>query len=382
MTTEKMFRRKFFHQTEAASLACRVRLKASLVITLFLSAAGCTLEPVDSLIEAARSRDADSVKRFLEGGADPDMRQTDGATALHWAVRRQDFEMATVLLEAGAEVRAMNNRGAVPLHLAAERGDTGMIKLLLESGTNPDILRGISETPIMIASQSGSAESVRILLEAGADVNKATYLGGQTALLWASALGHVDVARELIAADAGLEARSTSDHRFVIADESNGCRMDQYIIDQLWGFSPLILAVINGHIGIVELLLEAGADIDGPAANRASSLLFAAHDGHFEIVRLLLDHGADPDPIGAACSALHAAVLSDDPEILSMLLESGADINSLNYEGRTPLDLSVDLLGRGMPNEATAPTDGDTTISDMLEEFGGLRATQLEAACG
>ena len=53
------------------------------------------------LIDAARHQNSAAVQSLLNDGADPDVRQADGATALHWAVYREDVDMVDALIEAG-----------------------------------------------------------------------------------------------------------------------------------------------------------------------------------------------------------------------------------------------------------------------------------------
>ena len=61
----------------------------------------------------------------------------------------------------------------------------------------------------------------------------------------------------------------------------------------LW--TPLNLALDGGHIDIVKLLLEKGADVTVPTQNGRTPLSWAAGKGYEAVVRLLLDNGAEPE---------------------------------------------------------------------------------------
>jgi ankyrin repeat protein len=71
------------------------------------------------LMYAALYGDADSVRRLLEAGADPNARNESGATALMWAV--DDPERTKLLLERKANPNARSENGRTPLLIAADR---------------------------------------------------------------------------------------------------------------------------------------------------------------------------------------------------------------------------------------------------------------------
>src|SRR4030042_5250387 len=104
---------------------------------------------------------------MLEVGADPDLADRAGRTALWWAALRQCPGMKTpddslaadglvaypsvvdTLLQWGADVGARDERGRSALHLCAAGGRVGQIRRLLDGGAEPDIRDRDSITPLM-----------------------------------------------------------------------------------------------------------------------------------------------------------------------------------------------------------------------------------------
>ena len=86
--------------------------------------------------------------------------------------------------------------------------------------------------------------------------------------------------------------------------------------------TPLILASINGNIKIVELLLEAGADVNNLDENGYTALMHASERGHVEIVYLLLINKADIGVYGYSdYDEITALTLAKTDEIRNLILE-------------------------------------------------------------
>ncbi len=293
------------------------------------------------LIGAARADEADRVRALIDGGADVNVRQGDGATPLHWAVHRNNLATARLLLDAGADPNAANDLGATPLWLAAENGSARMTELLLDAGADPDRTLAIGETPLMVAARSGATETVARLLDAGANPNAAERERDQTALMWAASQGHAEVAQLLVDAGADLHARSRVweqlENTAGNTNTSGNFRMAH------GGSTPILFAARAGDVETARVLIDAGADPNDAAASGTSTLVIAAHSGHGRLGIYLLEQGANPNAAGAGYTALHAAVLRSQAELVDALLAHGADVNAVVEHGTPGRRFSADF---------------------------------------
>jgi hypothetical protein len=97
--------------------------------------------PSSPLFQAVGFGDPGVIQALLKGGADIHERDTDGMTALHWAVLAHHPEAVKTLLAAGAEVNAVDHFGYTPLLYAAtvDFGDSSTVTTLLKAGADPNV---------------------------------------------------------------------------------------------------------------------------------------------------------------------------------------------------------------------------------------------------
>ena len=118
--------------------------------------------------------------------------------------------------------------------------------------------------------------------------------------------------------------------------------------------SPLGAALRGEHLKIAQALYERGADVDVRGKEDHTPLFGASCSGHFEIVQWLLSRRAnlnDQDNLDNWTS-LHAAACFGHVEVSQLLLQYKANIYARDYEGRTPLHISIKFMGGGHVNVA------------------------------
>ena len=310
-----------------------------LAVAVLVTACGSTLgAEVDvRLIQAVKNRDIAAVRSLLERKVDVNAAQGDGATALHWAAHRDDLAIADLLIRAGARATVANDLGATPLHLACTNRSAAMVERLLGAGADVKAALLNGETVLMTCARAGDAAAVKTLLARGADVNAREREHHQTALMWAVAQQHRDVVRVLLAAGADFRTRSLIYPQTVVGEQTQRAGREELNYTVLrGGATPLLFAARVGDVDSARLLLDAGADPNDAQPDGVSALVLAAHSGHGDVGALLLERGADPNAFASGYSALHAAILRSDLNLVKALLARGADPNARITKG-TPL---------------------------------------------
>ena len=226
------------------------------------------------LISAASKGSSDLVKLFCDQGASTDAVDRYGQTALHkaciWghaetvrvllantcqqinsqdillmapldhAVKSRHADIASILQQYGALISKFC---FLELHGAADRGDTKMVDLLLGLGIPVDSFNREGKTALRYAVEHQYVSLVQLLIERHAKVNLRSPFNG----------------------------RNSGDHS-----------------------TALIAGSISGHVGIVQMLLKAGANCDMHDSDKRAALFYAVKFYHYDIARLLIAHNAEP----------------------------------------------------------------------------------------
>jgi len=350
------------------------------MVALGLAAVLCAAVPQTGgpLIDAARNGDAEAVRSLLAEGADANMAQGDGMTALHWAAERGHAAVADLLLSADAAVQAKTRIGSyTPLHLSSRGGHGSIANALLDAGADlRATTTGGGVTPLHLAAAAmDGAEVVTELLRRGADVDAREASSGQTPLMFAAAYNRTEAVVALLEhdADAAIQTETIDVLRSMAVDREAGIRLNDAIAEfqdaeaqgRDWEPSP---AQVQAAIMAQRDFLLSGYDpgpVDGESLARVNSeypggplvthppyrevlvgktggmsaLLHAAREGHSESALALLDGGADIDQVSADnTSPLLMAMLNGQFDLAMLLVERGADPNvAASADGAAPL---------------------------------------------
>ncbi|MFJ5770999.1 ankyrin repeat domain-containing protein [Psychrobacillus sp. NPDC093180] len=103
----------------------------------------------------------------------------------------------------------------------------------------------------------------------------------------------------------------------------------------------LHVATKNGHLEIVQYLIQRGIDIDARGGTfDASALNLAAGSGYIEIVKYLIERGAELDVSLAKRNPLFGAIYNGHKEVVELLVEKEIDI-AIRYTGENIKDMNV-----------------------------------------
>ena len=303
-----------------------------------------------ALIMAARNGHHDCVEALLRARADANMKDVCGDTAVHVSIDKGYHHCLEALILAGADVNATNEEGITPLGSAVYNEDEKCTDMLIKAGANVNVTDKDDQTALMTAVQSNRPDIVELLAKAGADVNISTddqeddiiissydddnnddgdanhrrrqhkKIYGNTALTFAIQHGFKECALALIKAGA-----------------------DANVYKAIGGETPLICSATINHtdsLKIVKALIQAGGDVNVTDDDGFTALKLASRIGANECVELLLDAGANVNVKVAENGGnieLFRAVLWGQYRYVQKLIQAGADVNGTTNFGETPI---------------------------------------------
>ncbi|XP_077746993.1 uncharacterized protein LOC144309906 [Canis aureus] len=243
------------------------------------------VENTTALLKAVQSQDEACVDILLKHGANPDLKDIKGNTALHYAALGDNVTIAQKLLLKKVNMEIRNKDGLTPLllavnekkekmvaflleeaninavdyakrtalHLACAIGREDMVKLLVDRHCQLNLCDGEDRTALMKAIQCQEEACVTILLEHGADP-KVKDNKGNTALHYAAHEGIVSIAEKLLLQNANIEAKNTD------------------------GLTPVLVALNENKEQMVKFLVGKGARLLSGDTVKSSDQLISEHE--------------------------------------------------------------------------------------------------------
>ena len=277
----------------------------------------------------------------------------------------EDPAVCQVLIDAGADIETKDEVGFSPLHWACRSGELTVVKMLVRNGARVRVIENAGRTCFMFAAAFGHTEIVRYLVDADHTAlnlrNRMPDMRDQkgdakwSALFYAIDQNHADVVKVLIDAGADIElkgARRCSPLHFACCSgKLEVVKMlvragaDVSVTDNK-GHTCLTIAADNGHTETVRsLLCLPEADVNQSDINGLTSLNHAVTQKHSDVVQVLIDAGADVEANNIGLTPLHRACKCGALEIVQMLVEAGADVRVVDHHGITCL-MGAAYIGR------------------------------------
>ncbi|HUO40346.1 MAG TPA: ankyrin repeat domain-containing protein [Mycobacterium sp.] len=327
----------------------------------------------EQLLLAIDSDDVAMAQRLLGMGANANARDVKtGLTGLMLAACHANVPLVTALLAAGADPLTVDSKtGASALHKAAQGGSVEVARLLVEAGAFVDaVTPTMGHTPVMDGLWYKWPGYVKYLVDQGANLHLGTHYGFSMMEHLQFELNVNTMGKDkLLEIDSIFKQREKADqnaidNQKVMAATNNG---DTATVKRLIaqnadvntvyphvntfsdGHTPLLVAARDNHAEIVRDVLDAGADVRAVDwVFKGSPIHKATYNGRPEILRMILDQpDVDVDVQGPinGYTPLHDALWHGYTECAQMLLDSGCRLDLKGHDGKTPLQVAIDVYG-------------------------------------
>jgi ankyrin repeat protein len=273
---------------------------------------------------------------------------------------------AALFLAAAQGAIGANEDQSEAFYAAIRANDLARLETILKQGANVNIRDGRGLTPLMYCAVVGSAEVMKFLIDKGADV-KATNAFGSTALMWS--VTDLEKVRLLVehGADVNVVSKKKRTALLLAAMSDQSAGTVRFLIGKGANLNALDDAnttVLNAATGYgndtetIRLLIDAGQDVNAADTTGITPLMNAAGAENLAAVRLLLSKGAKVNAVSGdlgievkngmiqagELTPLLSALMAPSVRptgLVKALLEAGADVNSKDIRGMTPLMLAI-----------------------------------------
>lgn len=350
------------------------------------------------LFEAALKGDFEAVRRYIDMGANPNAKDTDGNSAINAIAAKNNPDMDMMncfryLLIKGADANFQNNDGSTPLisHFAAGCFNKAVLDVLFQYGADADRKNYDGLSAMFYAVSGGNLQGAEYLLSKGADINLKDSRS-ETALHYATRNSEYDIVTFLlnngadknIYNDSGkspldMAKESNDEKMFAIygitrADaekDKKKSALKNLIINNRGkaAMAEIEQAVLSGNLDMEITKDDTAAIYNKFVGARATPLIASIYFGYDDIAKALIDNGADVNKCDGypKLSPLMIAASMDNADMAAYLLKNGADISyisdvagtsAISYAG-LPKTAKLLLDAGSSPNFE----EGDTCVS-------------------
>lgn len=242
-----------------------------------------------------------------------------------------------------------------------------------------------SKTDFIKAAETGSFDECNKMIDAGTDINQTTKLGN-TALIRACRNGQLEIVKLLVSRGADINRQGEENNNAlmnaIFHDKESTYEIVKFLIENGADINlvnkeyatALSLSVVYNNSTLFELLIKNGAAID------QSSILTAVKNNRKEMLSRLIELGADINMIlaGINKSLLRIAVEDMNEEMVKFLLEKGADLYSKDLNGVTVKEWGTNFA---YPNSSIKKIIKEAAAKHNLSEGGNsLESDEWECA--
>lgn len=297
--------------------------------------------PLHKVIESNKQNKHEVLKNLLDMGADPNIKDSNGWTALHYACQLGDSNSVMTLCEYYKSIDILSNNNRTPLHFASFFNFPEIVQFLLSKGANPNIKDNNGCFPIHLASKQGNLSCINLLLAYGSEIYS-TDTRSWNILHYASFYGHPESIKYICKYDSDkgiLENSSNSRNKSPIEIIKNPL-MKPYF-KNLWSL---------------------------------------AKDAELDVIRELYNKGDDVNEESTFYknTPLHLAVFNNNYLTVKLLLKLGADMNVRNKDGLTSFDYA-EVMNDKIHNMISSKTDRIEKIDlrEILRNILNMKEKQL-----